>query len=136
MAGTHAKAVRRAGVLQRLSTALGIEQADLYFSGRGDKEMALIITLERIADAVEDKLGAADKKLKAANKKLKAAQSEQPSDEAPVTDAVEDIVEDVDAPVTVETVDEKPLVTTEVVEVIPPNAGLVFESTKGDKDAS
>ena len=53
MASTQAKAVRRADALQRLSAALGIEQADLDTNGKGDPGMALVITLERVADAVE-----------------------------------------------------------------------------------
>lgn len=53
MASTQAKAVRRADVLQRLSVHTGTEQADLNAHGRGDPEMALIITLERIADALD-----------------------------------------------------------------------------------
>jgi hypothetical protein len=76
MAGTHAKAVRRADVLQRLSDRLGIDQADLYINARGDDEMALIITLERIADAVEDKVGATDKKQAPATKKEAVQQVE------------------------------------------------------------
>lgn len=73
MASTHAKALRRADVLQRLSDRLGIEQADLYINARGDKEMGLIITLERIADAVEAKVAEPEKK---SAKKVKAAQKE------------------------------------------------------------
>jgi hypothetical protein len=53
MAGTHAKAVRRAQVMQRLAKRLGIEPADLNAQARGDPELALIMTLERVADAVD-----------------------------------------------------------------------------------
>lgn len=53
MASTQAKAVRRADVLQRLSDRLGIQQGDLNVNGRGDSELAMIVTLERIADAVD-----------------------------------------------------------------------------------
>lgn len=57
MAGKLAKIKRRAGVLERLSTALGVEQADLQLQGRGDAELAMIVTLERVADAVEGLAG-------------------------------------------------------------------------------
>jgi hypothetical protein len=112
MAGTHAKAMRRADVLQRLSDRLGIDQADLYINARGDKEMALIITLERIADAVDEKVAMPEKKAKTAPKKAK-------EDADTDTPAVEDAKEDADAPLTVETVDAKPMVTTETVETVP-----------------
>jgi hypothetical protein len=85
MASIHAKAVRRAEVLQRLSDRLGVEQANLYYNARGDSEMELIITLERIADAVEEKVAAP--RGKAASKGTKAMQDkeEQPADDAPAT---------------------------------------------------
>ncbi|MGP1664475.1 MAG: hypothetical protein ACTS5I_00880 [Rhodanobacter sp.] len=57
MASTHAKAVRRAGVLQRLSDRLGVQQADLHAQAKGDAEMALIMTLERVADALDAQRG-------------------------------------------------------------------------------
>lgn len=79
MASTHAKAVRRADVLQRLSALMGIEQASLTANAKGDPELALIITLERVADAIE-------------------------AQQLP--------------PVTVETVEEKPLETTETVHIV------------------
>lgn len=55
MASTQAKAERKATALGRISSGLGIEQADLHAQGRGDPEMALVVTLERIADALEAK---------------------------------------------------------------------------------
>lgn len=60
MASTQAKAMRRADALGRLSVALGIEQADLNAGGRGDPELALVMTLERVADAVEGQSQPAD----------------------------------------------------------------------------
>lgn len=59
MASTNAKAIRRADALGRLSRALDIEQAELQFHGRGDPELALVVTLERVADAVEGLVKAA-----------------------------------------------------------------------------
>lgn len=53
MASTQAKAMRRADALGRLSTALNIEPADLDSQAKGDPVMALVMTLERVADAVE-----------------------------------------------------------------------------------
>lgn len=100
MASTHAKALRRADVLQRLSDRLGIDQADLYINARGDKEMALVITLERIADAVEQRTAAVDDPL-----------------------------------VTIETVEEKPLKTTETVEIVDTGTGTVIDSDKSKTKA-
>lgn len=85
MASISAKAIRRADALGRLSKALGITQADLQINGRGDPELALIITLERIADAVESKTKTANE-----SKAVKKAKSEA------------------DAPLTVETVEVVP----------------------------
>lgn len=53
MASTQAKAERKALALGRIAAGLGIEQADLHAQGRGDAEMALVVTLERVADALE-----------------------------------------------------------------------------------
>lgn len=113
MASTGAKAVRRADVLQRLSRRLGYKPVDLHANARGDAEMAAILTLERIADAVEERHGQTEDKHKARIAELEAqvealtAQLKQyePGDEQP--------------PVTVETVVEKPLETVETVEIKP-----------------
>jgi hypothetical protein len=84
MASIHAKAVRRAEVLQRLSDRLGVEQANLYYNARGDSEMELIITLERIADAVEEKVTAPRGKTASKGTKAMQDKEEEPSD-APAT---------------------------------------------------
>lgn len=59
MASTNAKAVRRADALQRLAVALDVEQADLHGNARGDNELAAIMTLERLANALESRLAEA-----------------------------------------------------------------------------
>lgn len=104
MAGTLAKAVRRADAVTRLSTLLDVQQADLKQSGR-DPELALIMTLERVADAVEQLTG------KTAPSKRKAA-AKEPSK-------------------TIETVKEKPMETTETVEVVE-----AAKPKRGGKDAN
>lgn len=53
MASTQAKAVRRAEAIARLSRALDIQPADLNAHAKGDAGMALVMTLERVANAVE-----------------------------------------------------------------------------------
>lgn len=53
MASTQVKAERRAKVVQRLSDSLGVKPVDLNAQARGDSGMALIMTLERVADAVD-----------------------------------------------------------------------------------
>lgn len=60
MASTNAKAVRRADVLRRLSAGLNIQPADLHANAKGDAEMAQIMTLERLADAMESKQAKAE----------------------------------------------------------------------------
>lgn len=93
MASTGAKAVRRAEVLRRLSTHLGFEPVNLHAHAKGDTEMMSIMTLERIADAVELRFPL--KRRDDAEDK----QKEQP-------------------PVTVETVKEAPMQTTETVKIV------------------
>jgi hypothetical protein len=57
MAGTLAKAQRKAAVMARLSNALGVDPVSLHGGGAmGDPELAHIMTLERVADAVEAQL--------------------------------------------------------------------------------
>ena len=89
MASTVSKAIRRSAALARLSASLGIEQADLTFNGRGDPELSLVITLERLADAVDERMGAAREVKK-----------------------VEKAKQDADAPLTVETVEVVPVTDT------------------------
>lgn len=55
MASTNAKAIRKDEVLLRLSKSLGVEAADLHADAKGDAEMAHIMTLERLADALDAK---------------------------------------------------------------------------------
>jgi hypothetical protein len=134
MASINAKAVRKADALRRLSSTLNITQADLHATARGDAELATIVTLERLADAVErnqptvtgdnrvktlreairdasdDELiaipGIGEKSLEALREwAAQEEEAQEPTDEQP--------------PVTVETVEEEPLQTTETVEIVP-----------------
>ncbi len=145
MASTHAKAVRRAGVMQRLSDRLGVQPADLHANAKGDPEMALIMTLERIADAIEtnvqaqergdlrsvllaasdDELvavpGIGDKSL-AGIREWAATEPEQPADADTTHEQQAEQAAEESAPVppvTVETVEEKPLETIETVDIVP-----------------
>jgi hypothetical protein len=142
MASTQAKAIRRADVLGRLSAQLGIQQADLHANAKGDPELALIMTLERIATAIDgnqqaqqrgdlrsviaaatdDELiaipGIGEKSLE----DLRAWAVEQPQ---PTEQEDDPQAEDTTPPVTVETVQESEMQTTETVE-IKPNRGVTF----------
>ena len=82
MASTNAKAIRRANALGRLSASLNIEAADLHYHAKGDPEMALVMTLERIADAVE------------AKEKTPALAKAKAAADAPLTVETVEIVED------------------------------------------
>lgn len=126
MAGLLAKAQRRADVLQRLSSRLNVDTSDLSGKVRGDPELTTIVTLERIADALESQKATGDLRsvIAAASdddliaipgigeKSLEAlrawANEPQP----------ENALEDAEGKVTVETVEEKPLKTTETVEIV------------------
>lgn len=143
MASTHAKAVRRAGVLQRLSDRLGVQQADLHAQAKGDAEMALILTLERVADAIETNVqaqergdlrsviaAASDDELTAlpgiGDKSLSqlrewaATEPQQDVDDAHDQQAEEAAEESAPVPpVTVETVEAEPMETVETVEIVP-----------------
>jgi hypothetical protein len=146
MASTHAKAVRRAGVLQRLSSRLGVQPVDLHANAKGDSEMALIMTLERIADAIDTNvqaqergdlrsvlLAASDDELVSVpgiGDKSLASIREWAASEPEAQEAAADATHDQQAeqaaeesapvpPVTVETVEEKPLETIETVEIVP-----------------
>lgn len=133
MASTHAKAVRRADVLKRLSDRLGIEQADLYINARGDKEAALIITLERIADAVDQRFPAGRR---------------DDAEDKPATkaEAISDVKVDLEAetghevaktgdtpPTLVET--DKPATGSEVVDTPPNSTGLTTTSPAASQQA-
>ena len=144
MASTQAKAIRRADVLQRLSAQLGIQQADLHANAKGDSELALIMTLERVAEAIDGNqqaqqrgdlrsviAAATDEELVAlpgiGEKSIEELRAWAAETSEPKTQ--EDAL-----PVTVETVKEEPLQTTETVEIVP-NAGTTITDL-GDKPVS
>jgi DNA uptake protein ComE-like DNA-binding protein len=73
MATAHARAQRKADALARLSSSLGINTTDLARASSGDPDLAQVIVLERVADAVESAQGTQGADLKAA---IQAASSE------------------------------------------------------------
>lgn len=124
MASAGAKATRRADALQRLSRTLGHKSADLHAHAKGDPEMALIMTLERVADKVDELKKSTDKRITALEEQIAGAGG---------------AAQDAAAPLTVETVEEKPPKTTETVEIVQDGSKTVIgdkskPTQKGSKD--
>ena len=122
MASTQVKAERRAKVVQRLSDTLGVKPVDLNAQARGDAGMALIMTLERVADAVDKvKPAVPGDALRAA---ILAASDEELTAIPGIGEKSLDQVrawaktKPQEPPVTVETVKTEPLKTVETVEVV------------------